>query len=65
MFDSLMESKSRIRSLLDNLPFMAWMKDIEGRYEAINEPFTKMSGLSSDQILGKTSQELVSHNQFL
>ena len=65
MFDSLMKSKSSIRSLLDNLPFMAWMKDIDGKYEAVNEPFTKLSGLSFDQIIGKSNHELVSRDRFL
>lgn len=65
MFDSLMKSKSSIRSLLDNLPFMAWMKDIEGKYEAVNEPFTKLSGLSSEQIVGKTNHEIVSSEGFM
>jgi PAS domain S-box-containing protein len=65
MFDSLMESKSRVRSLLDNLPFMAWMKDVNGKYEAVNEPFTKLCSLPSDQIIGKTSREFTTNEQFL
>ncbi len=57
-FDSLMKSKSSIRSLLDNLPFMAWMKDVDGKYEAVNEPFIKLSGLTVEQIIGKTYNDL-------
>jgi diguanylate cyclase (GGDEF)-like protein/PAS domain S-box-containing protein len=49
----------RLRSMLDNLPYLAWLKDAEGRYLAVNEPFAIASGKkSSAEVLGKSSVEV-------
>lgn len=49
---------ARLRSMLDNLPYLAWLKDAEGRYLAVNEPFAIASGKkNSREVLGKTSVE--------
>ena len=36
--------QSYLRSVLDNLPFQAWMKDAEGRFLAVNRPFAEACG---------------------
>lgn len=38
---------SYLRSTLDNLPFLAWMKDTDGRFLAVNEAFAKACGKQS------------------
>jgi PAS domain S-box-containing protein len=42
-------------AIIDNLPFLAWMKDSEGYFLAVNEPFAHACGLqSSNDLIGKT-----------
>ena len=43
------------RALLDNFPFMIWLKDTESRYLAVNKVFLDAAGVSSfNAIIGKT-----------
>lgn len=43
------------RAVLDNFPFMVWLKDEESRYLAVNQPFVNACGLgSSADLVGKT-----------
>ena len=47
------------RALLDNFPFMVWLKDGNGRYLAVNRPFAEAYGHSSiDEIVGKSDLDL-------
>jgi diguanylate cyclase (GGDEF)-like protein/PAS domain S-box-containing protein len=39
------------RSLLDNFPFMVWLKDKKHRYLAVNQAFTQASGYGSEDLL--------------
>ncbi|MEW6678781.1 MAG: PAS domain-containing protein [Pseudomonadota bacterium] len=44
-----------LRALLDNFPFMVWLKDDQSRFLAINKPFYEGVGLSSPEAaIGKT-----------
>ena len=45
-------------SLLDNLPFMAWMKDNQGRYMVVNKAYASYLGLTSADVIGKTAKEI-------
>jgi len=43
------------RALLDNFPFMVWLKDTNSQYLAINKPMATKSGLETpDDAIGKT-----------
>ena len=43
------------RALLDNFPFLVWLKDVEGRFLAVNRPFAEACGMDSPAALsGKT-----------
>jgi PAS domain S-box-containing protein len=48
---------SRQRAILDNMPMMAWLKDTDGRYEMVNEPFAIASGYSVTECIGKTDAD--------
>ncbi len=42
-----------LRALIDNIPFLVWLKDENGRYVATNRPFAESCGYSSgEQIEG-------------
>ncbi|GAB1371502.1 hypothetical protein MASR1M45_15640 [Candidatus Kapaibacterium sp.] len=46
--------------MLNNFPFMAWMKDTLGKFTAVNHLFEKTYNISSVDVLGKTDYNLVS-----
>lgn len=50
---------SRLEALLNNIPDLAWMKDEQGRYTAVNDAFARFVGRESGQIVGKTDFDLV------
>ncbi|MDA8430965.1 MAG: PAS domain S-box protein [Geobacteraceae bacterium] len=41
------------QAILDNIPNMAWLKDKEGRFVAVNEPFSRAFGLAPIDLVGK------------
>jgi diguanylate cyclase (GGDEF)-like protein/PAS domain S-box-containing protein len=51
-------NEARLRAMLDNLPHLAWLKDAEGHYLAVNEQFAVASGKTSSlEVVGKTAAE--------
>lgn len=52
-----------LRTLLDNFPFMVWLKDEEGRYLAVNQAFLDGFGWpSSATVVGKTDLDIAVSN---
>jgi two-component system, sensor histidine kinase len=57
--DELYTSRSALLTLLNNLPFMAWMKDQDGRFVAVNALFAKACGKdAADDLIGKTDLDV-------
>lgn len=56
---SLLESKSRLKNLIDAIPDLIWMKDVEGVYLACNTRFEKFFGKKESEIIGKTDYDFV------
>ena len=52
--EALSESQRRQLAILSNIPDMAWMKDKESRYIAVNEQFGRECGISPEELVGKT-----------
>jgi two-component system, cell cycle sensor histidine kinase and response regulator CckA len=47
------------RALLDNQPHLTWLKDVEGRFLAVNKVFAEACGLSSpESLVGKTDLDV-------
>lgn len=47
------------RALLDNFPFLVWLKDKDGRFLTVNQPFAEMAGFpDADQLRGKTDLDI-------
>jgi len=47
------------RALLDNQPHLAWLKDVHGRFLAVNKVFAEACGLGSPELLvGKTDLDV-------
>jgi len=58
---AIQERKQYLHALLDNFPFMVWMKDDLGRFLAVNTPFARHYGWpSADSLLGRTDFDLIS-----
>lgn len=55
---TLQASLQQMGAILNNIPDMAWLKDTEGRFIAVNEPFGKVCGLNPQDIVGKTDPDI-------
>lgn len=54
----LAQSDSRFRAYLDGAPFLAWIKDPEGRYVFVNRQAAVLFGWTVPDVLGKTDPDL-------
>lgn len=54
----LHETPVREKALLDNIPDIAWLKDGEGRYIAVNRVFGHVFNIDAEQIAGKTDFDI-------
>ena len=55
----LRKSDISMRAILDNSPYMTWLKDAEGRYIKVNKTYTDyFPGKDVTQIIGKTDFDL-------
>lgn len=52
--DTLLQQKA----ILNNIPDMAWLKDLDSRYIAINDQFLQISGLRHEDVIGKTDFDI-------
>ncbi len=58
----LKETLIRQNAILDNIPDMAWLKDVNSRYIAVNEQFAKTCGHKIEDIVGKTDYDIWQKN---
>lgn len=54
----LKETLLRQNAILDNIPDIAWLKDLDSRYIAVNEEFVKACGRKIEEIIGKTDYDI-------
>jgi two-component system cell cycle sensor histidine kinase/response regulator CckA len=55
---ALQESSRRQRAILDNIADLAWVKDKEGRYVAVNRAYAAAMGRTPEAIMGCTDEDL-------
>ena len=55
---SLMQQKMQQKAMLDNIPHLAWMKDLEGKFISINESFSRYYKIGTNEVVGKTDYYL-------
>ena len=46
------------QAILDNIPNVAWLKDREGRYVAVNRPFGRLFGMAPKDLVGKSDRDI-------
>jgi PAS domain S-box-containing protein len=57
--NALRLSLNRLEALLNNIPDVAWMKDDQGRFTAVNEAFARFLNRRREEIVGKTDLDLL------
>ncbi len=55
----LREKESHLRTLVDTLPDLVWLKDKEGVYISCNRKFERFFGAQEHQIVGRTDYDFV------
>jgi len=56
---SLRENESYQRALLDNFPFMIWLKDTESRFLTVNQAFADTAKIRrTEQLTGKNDLDI-------
>ncbi len=56
--EALLASERLQRLILNNIPDPAWLKDLEGRFLAVNQAWSLWAGVSADQAIGRSNSEL-------
>ena len=56
--ESSLENEKRFRAVVENSPFPVFLKNHQGQFQLVNEPFEKWCGFTSDEIIGKTSHDI-------
>ncbi|HOP15071.1 MAG: PAS domain S-box protein [Chromatiaceae bacterium] len=55
----LRQRESYQRALIDNFPFLVWLKDTDGRFLAVNAPFAQACGADdAESLVGKTDLDI-------
>ncbi|MGB3190953.1 MAG: PAS domain S-box protein [Limnoraphis sp.] len=57
--EKLRSQQNQIKYLLNNIPHMAWLKNKNGQFIAVNEPLSRRCGLTPENMIGKTDSELL------
>ncbi len=50
-------SRASLRAMLDNMPYLAWLKDSAGRYLAVNQAFARVMETPVEDIIGRTDKD--------
>ncbi|MCX9012838.1 MAG: PAS domain S-box protein [Candidatus Methanoperedens sp.] len=56
--EELKKSILQQNAILSNIPDIAWLKDRESRFIAVNKPFAEACGMSSGDLAGKTDLDI-------
>ncbi len=57
--EKLRESEARLRTLVDTLPDLVWLKDPEGVFLLCNRRFESLYGAEEKDIVGRTDYDFV------
>ncbi|MBD2325435.1 PAS domain S-box protein [Alkalinema sp. FACHB-956] len=50
--------EQQVISLLNNIPHIAWLKDLESRFLAVNQPFAQACGYTPEELVGMRDQDI-------
>ncbi|WP_434684865.1 PAS domain S-box protein [Pseudanabaena minima] len=55
---ALMLKQKHLEALMNNIPHIAWIKDEQSRFIAVNQSFVQACGVSADELVGKTDFDI-------
>ena len=58
LYSALKQTNENQQAILNNIPFMAWLKDIDGKYIAVNNYLCQAFNLKPEEIVGKTDFDI-------
>ncbi len=56
--ERLRTQREQMRSLLDNIPHMAWLKNADSNIIAANDAYSDMCGMPKSQVIGRSDVEI-------
>ncbi len=56
---ALMESNANLQALINSIPDLVLFKDVHGKYLVVNKATEKSTGLTHDELLGKTNDDVL------
>jgi PAS domain S-box-containing protein len=56
--EALHETGRILKAILDNIPDIAWLKDAESRFIAVNKPLGTLCGFAPEDLVGKTDLDV-------
>ena len=56
--EQLIEAIRQQQAILDNIPNIAWLKDRQGKYVAVNNPFARTFGVAPKDLVGKNDYDI-------
>jgi len=57
------ENQFRLQAIIDNIPMVVYIKDLEGRFIMVNKRFREELDMTDEMILGKTNQDVNKNEQ--
>jgi diguanylate cyclase (GGDEF)-like protein/PAS domain S-box-containing protein len=63
MEEALSKSQHLLQSLIDHMPAVVFVKDVQGQYLLANRHYAHLMRLEHGQILGRTNEEIVTYHQ--
>ncbi|HEY9828593.1 MAG TPA: PAS domain S-box protein [Stenomitos sp.] len=54
----LIVKQNHLQALLNNIPHIAWIKDEQSRFIAVNQPFGEACGVAAENLIGKTDYDI-------
>jgi two-component system sensor histidine kinase/response regulator len=54
----LQKSEAQRNSIIDNNPFLAWLKDRDGKFIHVNQPYLDGFQLKREEVIGKTASDI-------
>jgi len=55
---ALMLKQRHLEALMNNIPHIAWIKDEQSRFIAVNEPLAQAFGVAAEELVGKTDFDI-------
>ena len=57
--EKVLYTKADLEKILENIPLLVWMRDLEGKYIYVNRAYCDFMKLSKDEIIGKRDRDFL------